>query len=257
MPVIFRPVGFNRNFEIKTILQNNLTLVKIIEIFTKFGLLPDDFNNIRFIFNLETITFDRTLQINNEENTIVFVFTNDDVIKDKLSQIFSKYATNSDNVPSIFFNSSDWSSNPLGSNPLGSNPSGSNQIKNNCVQVDSELQKPIVDQVDEESYELTEEVINNMNLKTVKLFENENFKQLIRIFNTDPDIIKTFLSYVSHGDIVKLNIPSQLNKPDNYDNEMLRLKELGVTNNDNQILSTLEKYNGHLNLTLRDLLFFQ
>lgn len=242
MPVIFRPVGFNRNFEIKTILQNNLTLVKIIEIFTKFGLLSDDFNNIRFIFNLETITFDKTLQLNNEENIIVFVFTNDDMIKDKLSQIFSKYATDSDIAPSIFFNSSN------------SNP---NQMKNNCVQVDSELQKPIVDQVDEESYELTEEIINNMNLKTVKLFENENFKQLIRIFNTDPDIIKTFLSFVSHGDIVKLNIPSQLNKQDNYDGEMLKLKELGVMNNDDQILSTLEKYNGHLNLTLRDLLFFQ
>jgi hypothetical protein len=120
--------------------------------------------------------------------------------------------------------------------------------------VDPELTKPVVDKVEEEKTpELSQEVIDAMNLKTAKLFESKDFKHLVRIYYSNPDVIKTFLNFVSHGDIAKMTIPTMTEEKD-FSVEIGMLKSLGITESDEVIGQVLKAFNGHLNLSLRVLL---
>ena len=65
--------------------------------------------------------------------------------------------------------------------------------------------------------------------------------------------MKTFLNFIVHGDIVKINIPENVDEK-TYSSEVAILKELGITESDENIIKCLSNFNGHLNLTLRALL---
>ena len=86
-----------------------------------------------------------------------------------------------------------------------------------------------------------------------KLFDDADFKHLVRIYYNNSDIFKKFLNYVNNGKFITIRKLTN-NVSDNYLHEMNQLKELGVLKSDNEILEILQKFNGHLNLSLCTLL---
>ena len=77
----------------------------------------------------------------------------------------------------------------------------------------------------------------------------------MRIYSENPDIFKRFASYVSSGDVVltgdRFNVPEDIN----VDSQLEEIKKLGVDLADEIIIDALKKFKGHLNLTLRFLLY--
>lgn len=118
----------------------------------------------------------------------------------------------------------------------------------NEVKEDEEINKPIP----LEEIKFNEEIIEKSNNKTIELFKNDNFKTLLKIFNDEPDIFKTFASYITHGD-VQLDYFDDIQET-NYDNELEAIKSLEVNIDDELIIEALKRFKGHINLSLRYLL---
>lgn len=118
----------------------------------------------------------------------------------------------------------------------------------NEVKEDEEINKPIP----LEEIKFNEEIIEKSNNKTIELFKNDNFKTLLKIFNDEPDVFKTFASYITHGD-VQLDYFDDIEET-SYDNELEAIKSLEVDINDELIMEALKRFKGHINLSLRYLL---
>ena len=97
---------------------------------------------------------------------------------------------------------------------------------------------------------ITQNIINEINEETIKLFNDNDFKNLIDIYKRKPELFQTLLQYTYCGNI-KYNI---INNSNNYLFELNKLKELNLNIEDDKIIEKLEKYGGHLKLTLRALL---
>ena len=279
MPIIFKLVGhINSNaLEIKREITGIVKFSSIISIFELYGISSESFEHIRFVIDSETIKDDtKIFKVSNDYNLIVFVFTSNKEIKEKLIEIFLKNEISifDDNPISIFDDESnpivndnpisifDDESNPIvNDNPISIFDDESNSIVDDIPipifdndSCDEELTKPLVDKIQEdENTELSKEIIESNNIKTAKLFENKDFKHLIRIYYSNPDVIKTFLNFVSHGDIIKISIPI-ISEEKDYLDEIGMLKSLGINESDDFIKSVLNRFNGHLNLSLRVLL---
>ena len=120
-------------------------------------------------------------------------------------------------------------------------------INDNLIEIFS---KHNIDKIEEKIPELSQDIINSNNIKTVQLFENPNFKQLVKIYFNEPELFKTFLKFISHGDITNMMIPT-IDEEKDYSVELEYIKSLGIIENDKVILQFLKKYNGHINLSLR------
>ena len=114
----------------------------------------------------------------------------------------------------------------------------------------SDIDNKEVDKIEEKILELSQDIIDSNNTKTLQLFENPNFKQLVKIYFNEPELFKTFLKFISHGDITNMMIPT-INEEKDYSVELEYIKSLGIIENDEVILLFLKKYNGHINLSLR------
>lgn len=224
MPVVFKLAGHINTLEIKRDIIGIIKFSSIMSIFECYGISTESFEYIQFIIDSEIIK-DNTKKfiVSNNYNLIIFVNTSNKEIKKNLIDIF------------------------LNENELNENEN-ENELNEN------ELNKPIIDIIQEEKTpELSQEIIDSINIKTVELFKNEDFKRLIEIYYSNPEILKTFLNFVSHGDIIKMSIPILSEEKDYFD-EIKMLKTLGINESDDFIKSVLNKFNGHLNLSLRDLL---
>jgi len=188
---------------------------------------------IKSVANSETIkTKDKIYDITKEENLTIFVFSANRQLKEKLDEIFKKYSTLEIDLPVATLDL-----------PVAT-----------IVSQEPFLQRVIDTPVIEEVIPtLDDTTVNLLNDKTRKLFENNDFKELIRIYYTNQETMKTFLNFIVHGDIVGINIPESVDGK-TYSNEVARLKELGVEETDEKIIKCLRIFNGHLNLTLRALL---
>ena len=233
MPIIFKPVGTSgpRKLEIRNDTVGPITLTDIEAIFNAYGISEEEMENIKFVANSETIkTKEKMYDITKEENLTIFVFSANRQLKEKLDSIFNEHSTlESHNLPVA-------------------------TIVPQVVSIDPFLQKVIDTPVIEEvTPTLDDTTVNTLNEKTSKLFNNNDFKELIRIYYTNQETMKTFLNFIVHGDIVGINIPESV-EGKTYPNEVARLKELGVKETDENIIKCLSNFNGHLNLTLRALL---
>jgi hypothetical protein len=101
---------------------------------------------------------------------------------------------------------------------------------------------------------MTDEIINNMNKKSIELFNDKDFKSLVKIYYNKPDIFKSFFNYMSHGDIIQIKEKEKETTHASYLEEITILKSLGIIETDETIYNTLKHFDGHLNLTLRALL---
>ena len=230
MPVIFKHVGNigTNKFEIKKELIGTLKLSNIEMIFEEYGLTKEELSNTKFIANSETLKNDeKSFIVSNEDLLIIFVFSTIKSIKEKLEEVFIKNS----NIQLIEI--------PQEQTPVLVDPYIQRPI--NAVEIDT---VPILD----------DSIVKMMNEKSSKLFENDDFKHLIRIYYSNQDIIKTFLQFIVHGDIVKIDIPKNESLVINYEKEIAILKTLGIKESDENIKQCLSNFNGHMNLTLRSLL---
>ena len=231
MPVLFKLVGCvnSKILEIKKDIVGELRLSNIHSIFEIYGLSYPHMENIKFVGNSETIkTNDVSFTINEKDIFVIFVFTPVKEIKEKLIKIFSENCENIINIK----------------------PKDEEEEVPE-LEADPELTKSIDIPEKEIIHELDDKTVNAINMKTIELFKNPDFKHLIRIYYSNQDIMKDFFSYIVSGDIVKLTIPKESK---NYDEEVIILQSLGITENSEIIHKCLESVNGHLNLALRLLL---
>ena len=267
MSIIFKLVGHVNScvLEIKHDISGIVKLSSIISIFKNYDISQESFEYIKFVIESETLKDDsKFFQISND-NLIIFVFTTNEVIREKLIKIFLENKININNllqvdkelantVVDILEQVDEELTKPDNNNSENVDEELTKPDNDISEQVDEELTKPVVDKIYEEQIpELSQEIINTINIKTAKLFENEDFKHLIRIYYSNPDILKTFLNFVSQGDIVKMNIPI-ISEEKDYSFEIEMLKSLGINESDDTIKQVLGSFNGHLNLSLRVLL---
>ena len=251
MPIVFKLVGNvnSKVLEIKRDVTGVVRLSNIVSMFEIYGLTSDDFQQIRFVANSETLKDnDKFFSVGSDDNLVVFVFSAHKETREKLAVVFLKNATNiQDKSPEL---------GPLvATRPLIGTVQDQNVLNRFTKEesVDEELQKPVVDKEVETTPELSEEVINEMNKRTAKLFADKDFCNLVKIYYSKPEIIKTFLGFVSHGDIVNINIPKMEEQKD-YSESIILLQSLGISESTEELQNALEAFNGHLNLTLRALL---
>lgn len=228
MPVLFKLVGCvnSKILEIKKDIIGELRLSNIHSIFEIYELTPQELGNIKFVANSETIkTNDTIFTINETDVFVIFVFTSVKEIKDKLIKIFSDNCINIINIK---------------------------EEVPELVEADSELTKSIDVEEKDIIHELDDKIVNAINLKTIELFKHDDFKHLVRIYYSNQDIMKDFFSYIVNGDIVRLNIIKSVEK--DYNEEIIILQSLGITEDTEIIRKCLDSVNGHLNLALRLLL---
>ena len=70
-------------------------------------------------------------------------------------------------------------------------------INDNLIEIFSKhnIDDTEANKIEEKIPELSQDIINSNNIKTLQLFENPNFKQLLKIYFNEPEIFKTFLKF--------------------------------------------------------------
>jgi len=100
--------------------------------------------------------------------------------------------------------------------------------------------------------------ISNINKETLKLFQDSDFKKLINIYMKKPELLNLLYLYIENGDIIdeSLLIPmTNFSKKNNNYIELLKiLSDLNINYNEKEIINIFIKYNGHLNLIIRNIL---
>jgi hypothetical protein len=232
MPIVFKLVGMSsegKSYEIKDAYVGNITLKMLYDLFKSQGVTNEELDNIKFIIDTKQMqNFDQEYTIKQDESRTIFVFTNNEDIRKKLLMFFSK----------------------VGSEVGNHQP----QVKN-C-----ELLKPLTDIAPEVPI-LTDEMINTMNQRTVKLFNDPDFIFLIKIIKTKPELLGTALQFVQHGTIVHEALHNVKTINDLEHDELEKYKTIALYFNqfelqfsEEDILKRLIKFNGIINLTLRSLL---
>ena len=108
---------------------------------------------------------------------------------------------------------------------------------------------------------MSDTIIDNQNKITLKLFNDPDFRTLIKIYQSKPELFNILLQYTQSGDIIdehKINRDiSQIPQEEliKYKEYLSFIKSLNLNISDENILSILIKNNGHLNLTLRTILY--
>jgi hypothetical protein len=95
--------------------------------------------------------------------------------------------------------------------------------------------------------------IDDVNQKTIKLFEEPDFVKLFQIYLHKPVLFKQFYTYISNGNIPQ-NI-EMVNNSNNNESNLLFIKNLNLGFSDEQINEALVKTNNHLNFSIRYLLY--
>ena len=232
MSIIYKLVGVPVNSDTKTELKHKdwdeskkeINLSDVQNYFQSMG-CSGSCDVLKFITDSETMKTEKSYQLN-KDNRFIFVFTMDKEVKSKLVNIFDEhgYVAEKKEIQTV---------------------------TRQTQKVDETLSKPIpLDEI-----KISETVIQEPNNETIKLFQEEDFCSLLRIYSENPDIFKRFASYVSSGDVVltedRFNVPGDIN----VDSQLEEIKKLGIDLSDEIIIDALKKFKGHLNLTLRFLLY--
>ena len=107
---------------------------------------------------------------------------------------------------------------------------------------------------------LTDDIIKECNDKTLKLFNNNDFITLLKIYNTNPDAFEILYKYTQNANIVESVISNKTihdltqSELKYYNYLYEKINRLNIVSNKDLIIDCLIKNSGHLNLTLRDLL---
>ena len=233
MSVTFKLVGyqaelkndFNHTFD-----SNGFSLKDIYLLFMNKGMLIHDLKKLKFIMNGEALSnLEKKYQVEINPK-VVFIFTNDSKIKNAL-------------LEKIFINITKPVDTPL-------------------VSMVSKVETTTLEDKVEEDVEQTQEEINTINKQICQNFQDSDFKTLLRICLSKPELVKLMNNFLSSGNIVEefgeSNV-TEFNYSNEYDelHKLLVLPEIGYQWNEAVVKSALNYFNGHLNLTLRYLLTYQ
>jgi len=202
--------------------KTNFTLNDAINYFDSLGLDKEKASEVKFITSAEIMSDEKSYDLS-KGNLSIYVFSQSEEIKTIINKIFQ------DN---------------------GTTPSTA-QIKPQSEEkqvFDPSINQPLA----EDLIKITPEIIEESNKMTVELFENKNFQTLMRIFYEDPNVFKTFASYVVSGDMIENPFSNTIEGE--FDEELKQIVSLGIPISENKIRIALKKFNGHINLTLRYLL---
>ncbi len=259
MPLVLKLVGYSQDhkcYQIKDSFEGPVNIKLLNELFTFWGLTEEEVEKIKFITDSEQIkNAEKFFLVKSDEERIIFVFTSDSQLRAKLISIFIKEGTEVEN------------------NTLAKQQDKPEQVKStpppgyNFVQTpDVEICQPVTKSQNKEQDTvpvLTNELIEIMNVKSISLFGDSDFKNLIHIYLKRPELFNTFAKYVQHGNVIeesllppkkfdelteeeKMYFDSLADKIINFNLDLVISKE--------EIIARLIKYSGHLNLTLRSIL---
>ena len=249
MPVTFRFFFENNLWTLRDEYDGTLSLNQLIPVFNGYNFSTDEFNNIKFLNGGKQMIFDK--EYHQTPNGInIFIVTDNDYLRIKLLQLFRLRGQNetigkpksenrhNEELPETtvenpiikLMESNSPASGTRGQVSLGSDPA-------------SGMRGPIIQEI---------------NKKTIELFKNEDFKHLIRIYKTNPDLFATFEQYIQHGNILRCDDLSDKSKEviseDTFTSELEYINSLNLDIPKDKIIHVLNLYNGHMNLTLRHLL---
>jgi hypothetical protein len=244
MPIVLKLVGFtqdHKSYHIKDKFTGPINLRLLHELFIHWKLTTDDIDKIKFITDSEQIKNpDKTFEIKEDEERLIFVFTSDKDIRIKLLNIFSSQGTE---VSKDF--KLDESQKP----------------QSKLESVDPEICKPLTQKKLDPIQQLTPDIIELMNVKSVSLFSDPDFKNLISIYLRKPELFSTLSQYIQSGNVIEESLipPKTIDQLtsdelEHYQQLADKLKhlELGVTNE--VLINRLIYFSGHLNLTVRSIL---
>lgn len=231
MPVKFRLVGqpASMQYELNEPYEGPFNLHIIWEMFKYYGLDMSYCEKIRFITDSVQIKpTDSWYNVEGNETRVVFVFAPDSIIRSQLNEIFKN---NGELVSAQ-----------------------KKEPEQQHVQVVPKEQ-PVVEVPPQPVVEvlptMTPEVIEAMNKKSIELFANDDFKCLVRIYKTNPNMFSQFSRYIQHGNIVmKEKKPVSIV----YEKEADTLEALNLGVSREELVERLAQFDGHMNLTLRDIL---
>lgn len=246
MPIVLKLVGFtqdHKSYQIKDKFTGPINLRLLHELFIHWNLTSDDIDKIKFITDSEQIKNpDKTFEIKEDEERLIFVFTSDRDVRIKLLNIFSTQGTevNKDFKPDD-----------------NSRTKPTLKLEN----ADPEISKPLTQKKLDPVQQLTPEIIELMNVKSVSLFSDPDFKSLVSIYLRKPELFSTLSQYIQSGNVIEESfIPPKTidqltsDELEHYQQLADKLKhlELGVTNE--VLINRLIFFSGHLNLTVRSIL---
>ena len=253
MPLVFKLVGYTQDkkyFEIRDSFDGPVNLKLLQELFVFWGFSAEEFDKIKLITDSEQIKNpDKAFPVKNDEDRVIFVFTSDPDIRLKLQQVFIKEGTE-----------------VLQQN--GSQLQEQQEIKINHtetfvkpVQPDVEICQPLTVKKVDPIPVITPELVELMNVKTVSLFSDPDFKNLISIYLRRPELFNTLAQYVQHGNVIEESLDQtttleSLNQQEQSAYHVLaeKIQQLGISLDTHNIMGYLAKYKGHLNLTVRAIL---
>lgn len=218
MPLIFN-LCVNNEYHIKKIvltLSDELMFGHndLLLYFTNLNLSVDEASCLIFMYNDKEIKGPNMIRMNNNDIVIINVLTNNIMLTDKLLDVFNKQG--------ISIN-------------INNNPN--KEVNPNKTK----------------SKQIPEEIIDSQNDKTIKLFNDPDFRTLMKIYLTKPDMFNILLQFTQNGDIIELEQNNNLSD-DKLKELFLQIKSLNINVSDEIIINKLKCYNGHLNLTLRSIL---
>ena len=253
MPLVLKLIGQfqgRKTYEIRDSFEGPVNIKLLIDLFTFWGLSSDEIDKIKFITDSEQIKNpEKAFPVKADEDRIIFVFTSDIELRNKLAGIFMKegheISQPGDSKPEI----------------QSTYQTVSSQQFVQPLLPDPEICKPITIKEPEPAPKLTNEIIDLMNMKSVSLFADQDFKALISIYLRRPELFGIIAQYVQNGNILEESLGhvktvDELNEEEMVHYQLLADKinnlEIGVTND--VVINKVIKFSGHLNLALRSIL---
>lgn len=263
MPLVFKLVGYTadkKHYEIKDPFNGPINLKLLAELYKVWGLTDDEITNIKFITDSEQIKNpEKCFLVKEDEDRVIFVFTSNVTIRHKLHEIFIREGSE------VQMANRSATSNVTSSQYTYAQATSATEAPVYYAQPanpDPEITTPVTQVVKPDPIPvLTPEVVDMMNVKSVSLFADTDFRNLISIFTRKPELYAVFAKYVQNGTVMEESL-SPIVTVDMLEDDVLtkykkscqEIKNLGIGFSDDVIMSKLIKYSGHMNLTLRSLL---
>lgn len=263
MPLVFKLVGYTadkKHYEIKDPFSGPINLKLLFELYKLWGLTDNEIVNIKFITDSEQIKNpEKCFNVRDDEDRVIFVFTANAAIRQKLHEIFIREGCEIQIVTKT--NNTD-DTNTHTTNTNTNTSSVTYPVYVQPATPDSEICQPITQVVKPDPIPvLTQEIVDTMNVKSVSLFSDQDFRNLISIYIRKPELFSVVAKYVQNGNVIEESLGPVLTTDMLSDDVLAQykklsqeVKNLGITNSDEMIMSRLIKYSGHLNLTVRSLL---
>lgn len=255
MPLIFKLVGFTQDkkyYEIRDTFDGPINLKLLQDLFVFWGFTIDEFEKIKLITDSEQIKNpDKVFPVKSDEDRVIFVFTSEPQIRTKLQQVFIKEGNEVSQHSGLHLQ--------LTEKKIDQSEQQTTLLQ--PIQPEQEICQPITVKKPDPIPVMTPELIDLMNVKSISLFNDPDFKNLISIYLRRPELFNTLAQYVQHGNVIDESL-DQTKTLDTISQDELakfqslveKINNIGLGVSEEIIIKQLIKFNGHLNLTVRSIL---